>query len=75
MLDNLYEIFGDKLPERHVFFATEGAPTRAPLFNEFGSWLEFCNAYARFVAVKNAPTKLEAPAKSEAPAKEVKNVK
>lgn len=55
MLEKLYEIFGDTLPEKHVFFATEGAPTRAPLFKEFNSWVEFTNDYARFVAMKKAP--------------------
>lgn len=63
MLEQLYEIFGDTLPERHVFFATKGAPTRAPLFKEFGSWVEFSNAYIRYVAVqkatKTAPLKKE----------------
>ena len=54
MLEELYKIFGDTLPEKNVFFATQGAPTRAPFLKEFGSWVEFCNDYMRFVAVKRA---------------------
>lgn len=54
MLHELYKLFGDKLPERSVFFATEGAPTRAPFHKEFGSWAEFCNDYARYAAKQRA---------------------
>jgi len=54
MIDKLFKTFGDTLPERHVFFASEGAPTRALLFKEFGSWVSFNNEYYRYVAVQKA---------------------
>lgn len=50
MLPVLFEKFGENLPEKHIFFATEGVPTRALFFREFGTWVNFNNEYKRFIA-------------------------
>ena len=75
MLEQMYKLFGDKLPEKHVFFATEGAPTRAPLLKEFGSWLAFANDYQRYVAKKKSEAVVKAKAAVKAPTKAVSDAK
>lgn len=63
MLERIYKIFGDSLPEQHIFHATKGAPTKRGIRNEFGSWVEFKNAYLRYVAYQKATVQEEVKAK------------
>jgi hypothetical protein len=58
LFEHLHSIFGDTLPTKDVFFATEGVPTRAPLFNavQDWNWNNFVIKYNAFVASKQVKT-------------------
>lgn len=70
--EDLYKIFGNKLPEKHVFFATKGAPTAVIFEKTFGEWNSFVNDYLRFAAKQVGTAK---SAKPEVASKEVADAK
>lgn len=49
-IEQLYGIFGNTLPEKHIFFATQGTPDAVVFEKTFGSWNDFSNEYLRFAA-------------------------
>lgn len=55
-MEELYEIFGNKLPEKHVFFATRGTPTAVVFEKTYGEWNDFSNEYLRYAAKRSQKT-------------------
>lgn len=62
ILNKVFEVFGSELPEKDVFQATTANTVSAlDIRKNFGNWVSFEYAYAKFLQSKKAPVKTVTP--------------